>query len=78
MIDPRGLTLLQWADATILALEPTWGVGKLIDERSWQDWATQLYRAAPFVGRELPDPYQFTDWSEWAMRAYPMLESVTS
>jgi hypothetical protein len=26
------------------------------------------------VQRNPPNPYQFDDWREWAMRAYPMLE----
>jgi hypothetical protein len=74
MIDPHGMTLLQWADAVILSNGDAWSFGKLEDEADWQDWATGFVRAQPFVQRNPPNPYQFDDWREWAMRAYPMLE----
>jgi len=31
-------------------------------------------KASPFSTRAVPDPYQFDDWREWAMRVYPLLE----
>jgi hypothetical protein len=33
-----------------------------------------LLRASPFTQQIIPDPYQFSDWREWGMRVYPMLE----
>lgn len=74
MIDPRGLTLTDWADSVLLALRNDWQFGSLLDESQWQSWASQFLRAAATGRRVPPDPYQFTDWREWAMRAYPMLE----
>jgi hypothetical protein len=74
MIDPRGMTLLQWADAVILANGDAWSFGRLVNEADWQLWATGFVRAQPFAQRRPPDPFQFTDWQDWAMRAYPMLE----
>jgi hypothetical protein len=74
MIDPHGLSLLQWADAVILSVGDAWSLGKLEDETQWQDWAVGFVRASSFTQRIPPDPYQFNDWREWAMRAYPMLE----
>lgn len=73
-VNPIGLTLRQWADAAILTASDAWAFGKLIDETKWQDWAVGFVRASPFTQRVLPDPYQFDDWREWAMRVYPMLE----
>lgn len=74
MIDPRGLTLLQWADAVILDVGDAWSFGRLVNEEDWQSWAAAFVRAQPFAQRNPPNPYQFTEWREWAMRAYPMLE----
>lgn len=76
MIDPRGMSLRDWADSVILAVGDAWSFGRLDDEARWQDWAVGFVRATPFSQRNPPDPYQFDDWQEWAMRAYPMLEGT--
>lgn len=74
MINPIGLTLLQFADAVMLDNGDAYGFGRLTDESEWQDWAANFVRAQPFAQRTVPNPYQFTDWREWAMRSYTMLE----
>lgn len=74
MIDPRGMTLLDWSASVILAAGNAWAFGRLDDEEHWQDWATAFVRAPSFSPQAIPDPYQFTDWRDWAMRAYTMLE----
>lgn len=76
MIDPRGMTLQDWADAVILSVSDVWAYGRLQDPSQWQDWAVGFVRAPRFAQRILPDPYQFSDWREWAMRSYPMLEGT--
>jgi hypothetical protein len=73
-VNPIGMTLLNWADAVILTTNDAWAFGKLNNEADWQTWATGFVRASPFTQRTLPDPFQFRDWREWAMRVYPMLE----
>lgn len=78
MIDPRGLTLKEWADAVVLSIDDAWSFGRLDDEGRWQDWAVGLLRALPTSDRVIPDPYQFDDWREWAMRVYQMLEEATA
>jgi hypothetical protein len=74
MINPIGMTLRDWADSVILTTSDAWSFGKLKDEDNWQDWAVGFVRAANFAQQVVPDPYKFTDWRDWAMRAYPMLE----
>ncbi len=74
MIDPIGLTLRDWADSVILDNGDAFSFGKLIDENAWQDWAAAFTVAQPFAQRAVPDPYQFDDWREWAMRSYTMLD----
>ena len=74
MINPTGLTLRDWADSVVLTVGDAWSFGKLADEAEWQPWAVGFVRASPFTQRALPDPFQFDDWREWAMLAYPMLE----
>jgi len=76
MIDPKHMTLTQWADAVILTVTDVWSFGKLTDENKWQDWAKGFVAANGYSQRNMPDPYQFADWKEWAQRAYPMLEAT--
>jgi len=76
MIDPRGLDLHQWADAVVLTVRETWPYGRLIGS-DWQSWAVGFLRSSAMSGNIPPDPYQFTDWREWAMRAAPMLEAAS-
>lgn len=76
MINPLGMTWQDWASSVILAVGDAWSFGSPPEETAWRDWATGLVRASPFTQRTLPDPYQFSDWRDWAMRAYPMLEST--
>lgn len=77
MIDPRNMTLTQWADAVILTVGDAWSFGRLNDEALWRDWAVAFLRATNSSPRNPPDPYQFSDWKQWAMLAYPMLEDRT-
>lgn len=74
MINPVGLTLREWADAVIVALNISWPVGRLDVGDNWQNWAAGFVRAPDLAQRALPNPYQFADWREWAERAAPMLE----
>jgi hypothetical protein len=70
------MDLLDWADSTIASLNVSWNFGQLTDPAEWQEWAVGFVRAPEFAQRVLPDPFQFSDWRDWAMRAYPMLEGM--
>ena len=56
MIDPRGMTLLDYADSVVLSVGDAWSFGKLTDETEWQSWAAGFVRASPFTQRTVPDP----------------------
>lgn len=75
-VDPRGLTLREWADAAILTTSDAWPIGSLMDEERWQDWAVSFVSAPAYAQQGIPDPYGFSDWHEWAQRVYPMLEGI--
>jgi len=67
-IDPRGLTLRQWADTMSLVLDKTIQVERLDHNEEWREWATNILRTPSIEGQNVPNPYQFNDWREWAMR----------
>lgn len=73
-VNPTGMTWQKWAASTILAVGDAWSFGTPPPEDHWRNFAVGFVRAPSFAPRILPDPYQFDDWREWAMRAYPMLE----
>lgn len=73
-VNPYGMSLRDWADSVILTANDAWAFGRLDDETKWQEWAVGFVRASNFAQRVPPDPYQFNDWREWAMRMYPILE----
>ena len=73
MINPRGMTLTDWADSVILSVGDAWAFGRLQDESRWQDWAVAFLRGN-YSQKNAPDPYAFDDWRDWAMRVYTMLE----
>ena len=75
MANPVRLSLREWADSIVLISGDNWAFGRLERGDRWQEWAVGFVRAQPFAQRCLPDPYDFADWREWAMRAYPMIES---
>lgn len=77
MIDPRNMTWDDWASSVILVVGDAWSLGAPGAETAWQDWAIGLLRASPFTQQIIPDPYQFSDWREWGMRVYPMLEGTS-
>jgi len=76
MIDPRNMGLTDWADSVILSIGDAWTFGRLDNESQWQEWAIGLVRSSTYSARSLPDPYQYSDWKDWAMRVYPMLEKI--
>ncbi len=78
MIDPRGMSLVDWADSLVLLVNGQgWAFGRVTNEADWQDWAVGFVRAGGLATRTLPDPHAFTDWRKWAERVYPMLEAPT-
>ena len=76
MIDPRGLKLLDWADAVILTVPDAWSFGRLNNEDDWQVWGTAFVRADGFTQLNPPNPYEFKDWREWAMRMFTFLQDA--
>lgn len=67
-IDPRGMTLTDWTDNMSFILDKMVLVERLDNEEEWREWATNIIDTPTFEGQNVPNPYQFDDWREWAMR----------
>lgn len=66
MIDPRGLTVVEWADYVVPEVEAYGNVGRLDDADDWRAWANRVASLSEMQKRGVPSPFQFTGWEEWA------------
>jgi hypothetical protein len=64
---PTYMQLQDWADQMCSDMAPYGVVNRLQDESKWQDWGAQFLNNTS-IGRNLPSPYGFDDWNEWAER----------
>ncbi len=69
---PVGLTLRDWADQIVLDLDNYGAFGKLMRDDDWQNWAVQFFNNTT-LGRNLPNPYAFKSWRDWAERMAQLL-----
>jgi hypothetical protein len=64
---PTYMSLLDWAAQINLDLDSYGAFGRLDNPEKWQDWGMQFINNTT-LGRNLPNPYYFNDWKEWAER----------
>lgn len=70
---PFGMSLQDWADQIALDLDPYGAFGRLDDVNQWQNWAMQFLNNMT-LRENIPNPYQFSEWREWAERFCQTLE----
>ena len=75
-VDPRGIdNFIDWADYMYPDLEQLGTVVKMMPGGNWQDWGAGLLAVNKIAECSAPNPYQFDDWKEWAMRFIQTLNS---
>jgi hypothetical protein len=67
---PTGMELRDWADQVTLDLD-VYGPVSHITGDDWQGWGVQFLSFGS-IGKNLPNPYNFTDWRDWAERMCQM------
>ncbi len=79
IIRPDGFAnVIEWADFMSGALgfftDPVTGSDeqfeRLDDPEKWQDWASGVFGGVDALGQDVPDPYAYDDWREWADRMF--------
>ncbi len=73
-IDPRYMTVTEWADRMNLLVDPICLPERLDDPEEWQDWATNLMDSCTNEGQNIPDPYAYDNWMDWAERFNQVVE----
>jgi hypothetical protein len=49
----------------------------VIDDSDWQNWGAGLLSLNGIASAGVPNPYQFDDWKEWAMRLNQIIDQGT-
>jgi hypothetical protein len=65
---PAIMGLRDWADCIVLDLSTYGPISRLDDEDKWQDWGLQFCAISGLSQKNIPTPFAFTDWREWAQR----------
>lgn len=68
LIDPRGMGVVEWAQAMALELQPFGLIPRLDNPDTWQDWGRAVILNQAISSRVPPEPRFFEDWQEWATR----------
>lgn len=81
IIDPRGFKqteVIQWADQMTGQLGffasdvggSDANYSRLDDPLEWQDWASGVFGGVDALGQDVPDPFAYDNWKEWAERMF--------
>lgn len=68
-INPIMMDVLEWTDKMAPELIKDGGyLGRLDDPTQWREWARSVMLINNDLEGEVPNPYQFDDWRDWAQR----------
>jgi hypothetical protein len=81
IIDPRGFAddeVVQWADRmagelgffAAIVQGSDFNYERLEDPSKWQDWAAGVFGGSDPLGQDVPDPFAFDHWKDWAERMF--------
>ncbi len=65
--DPNTTDFMRWA-AVVTELGSQYNLSEPESEEFWQNWAVQFSGLTDTAADEVPDPYGFSDWRDWASR----------
>ena len=65
---PAIMGLRDWADCIVMDLSTYGALSRLDDEDKWKEWALQFCVISGLSQKNVPDPFDYIDWREWAQR----------
>jgi hypothetical protein len=68
IIDPRGLSVVEWTDFMADELVRYSLPPRLDDPTRWQAWALSVCQSPRIAAFNPPNPLTYSHWSEWAER----------
>jgi hypothetical protein len=73
VVNPLGMTFVEWADAIALVNVTQVPTMKAMSEDDWQRWAVSFLNSTGRLTQLLPNPYTFESWRLWAQRTNELL-----
>lgn len=79
ILDPRGFNgdFVAWADRMSPLIQndvPQFAIMQPVmdadDPNAWREWALCVVGGQDRLGQDSPNPYEFDDWEDWAMRLF--------
>lgn len=68
IVDPRGIDVVNWSSQVTLLLDKYGPLGVLRDPDHWQAWAANVMIQIGLDQADLPSPYTYLNWRDWADR----------
>lgn len=65
ILDPRGLTVVEWTDRVNPFLGRYGTIPILDSPVKWRDWAAAVILFPGISGFNPPNPFQFERWMDW-------------
>lgn len=75
MINPTGMTAVEWTDR-MAQLLPNITPLKISREEEWGKWAFHVVQTSEISKYNPPNPDLFSDWREWAYRFNQMVPTL--
>jgi len=63
---PKRMELRDWADQVSYDLAQYIDIQRLDNDKAWQDWGVRFVGAPGLSGYNVPSPYGFDNWNDWA------------
>lgn len=76
IVDPRGMDVVAWASQVTPLLDTYGPLGVLRAPENWQEWASHVMIQIGLDTADLPSPYLYADWREWAMRFNQVTDTI--
>lgn len=76
IVDPRGMDVITWASMVTPLLDQYGPLGVLRDPAQWQAWANNVMIQIGLDAADLPSPYLYADWREWAVRFDQVTDTI--
>lgn len=66
MIIPVNMTVIEWTDQMTEYVDQYGDIIKLSDPNDWQFWALSVILSNEQWEAQVPNPFDYSDWREWA------------
>ena len=66
MIIPVNMTVIEWTDQMTEYVDQYGDIIKRSDPNDWQFWALSVILSNEQWEAQVPNPFDYSDWREWA------------